>query len=545
MKLLLLKILLQRRARDEGFTLPMVIALGLVMLLLGTVQIVKSNEENIGAINTNSSSDALAIAEIGVARYRELLNQNRILTVYNHGEWHDNVNIIGETCHDMTAAPKASDGSNIWAGTATKPNDDADSATDKSTADDDNWWDIKEDLNGDGDTDDDGETIGKYRLVSYEYDRDGDIGADDTTPNDENGVFSVLSDANKDDDTGTLASGVVAGSITDENDTDDDGESDARGILTVQGQSPDGSEAQVRVEIPLRINDLNNLKPALWIGKGSLTETEMGGKGKFKLTNNDNIVLSNSGGGCPATEKIDGNNVLNDGRAIPPIIDNPSGVPPVTTTTPEIPAIPAIDSNKKNDDFTINRSDVGTGVKDNLLLPQPNATPDKKGDDGRFLYVVKNDLVLNNYNLETDGAAKVTIYVDDKPINITSSSGNTLKIGPQTRKSTASSHYLEIYVAGNKTITIDPNDGKVDIQAFIHAPNSTLEISGSGEVEIKGAVWVKEINNSGGADIKIAADKTTTTTKSEPSYKFYTTTSKRSPRPLTGNPTNWVREEVQ
>ena len=539
MKLFILKILLQRRVRDEGFTLPMVIALGLVMLLLGTVNIVKSNEENLTAINTNSSSDALAIAEIGVARYRELLNQNRILTVYNHDQWATNPNIIGQTCHNMTAAPKD------WTGTATKPSDNADDATDKASDDNDNWWNIKEDLNGDGDTSDDGEIIGKYRLVSYEYDRDGqsisedqdkDGTLDDTTPDDENGVFSVLSDADTSDD---KEAGPPPHSITDENDTDDDGESDARGILTVQGQSPDGSEAQVRVEIPLRVNDLNNLKPALWIGKGSIDLAEMGGAGKFELTNDDNIVLSNPGGGCLATAKIDGNNVLNDGRSIPPIIDNPSGVAAVAA----IPAIPAIDSKKKNDNFTINRS--STGTNDDLLLPQPNATKDNKGDDGRFLYVVKNDLILDNKNLQTDGAAKVTLYVDNKDIKITGSSSKTLEIGPETRGSSASSHYLEIYVAGDKTITIDPKGGTVDIQAFIHAPNSKLEISGSGTVIIEGAVWVKEINNSGGATIEIEADETTTTTKSEPSYKFYTTTGKRTPRPLTGNPTNWVREEVK
>jgi hypothetical protein len=78
MKLLLLKSLLQRRARDEGFTLPMVIALGLVMLLLGAISITTANEENITAITQNSKSDALAIAEIGVARYRETLDLSLI-----------------------------------------------------------------------------------------------------------------------------------------------------------------------------------------------------------------------------------------------------------------------------------------------------------------------------------------------------------------------------------------------------------------------------------------------------------------------------------
>lgn len=87
MKLLLLKVLLQRRARDEGYVLPMVIAIGLVMVLLGAVNLTGASEETLSAISQNSRSDALAIAEIGVARYRELLDNNRILTVYNHDQW--------------------------------------------------------------------------------------------------------------------------------------------------------------------------------------------------------------------------------------------------------------------------------------------------------------------------------------------------------------------------------------------------------------------------------------------------------------------------
>ncbi|MGL6340584.1 MAG: hypothetical protein ACRC80_15775, partial [Waterburya sp.] len=96
MKLLLFKVLLHRRARDEGFTLPMVIALGLVMLLLGVLNIATANDENITAIAQNSRSDALAIAEVGVARYRELLDRNRVLTVYDSSEWET----ITQVCDD-------------------------------------------------------------------------------------------------------------------------------------------------------------------------------------------------------------------------------------------------------------------------------------------------------------------------------------------------------------------------------------------------------------------------------------------------------------
>ncbi|NJO97012.1 MAG: hypothetical protein HC764_14150 [Pleurocapsa sp. CRU_1_2] len=310
MKLLLLKTLLQRRARDEGFTLPMVIALGLVMLLLGTINIVKSSEENITAISQNSSSDALAIAEVGVTKYRELLNQNRILTIYNHDQWDTNADVTAQTCDDMTTAPiDPSTGDPIWTGTATKPNDNAYNAVD----DDDNWWEINEDLDGDGTPD-----VGEYRLVSYEYDRNRLTGTDDTNSTDENGIFSLFSDADIEDDDSSKPNYQ---SITDENDTDDDGQSDAFGILTVQGRSPDGGIAQIEAKIPLRVNDLENFAPVLWVGSGAIATP-----GTLNISNaDDNIVLKSSGTGCSKPAAIAGNsNVISDPRYLPDIIPLPA-----------------------------------------------------------------------------------------------------------------------------------------------------------------------------------------------------------------------------
>ena len=567
MKLLLLKILLQRRARDEGFTLPMVIALGLVMLLLGTINIVKSSEENIAAINQNSSSDALAVAEVGVTKYRELLNQNRILTIYNHNQWDDADtdaagdvfdNVSAQACSDMTTAPKAINPSTgilepIWTGTATKPNDTAADADDADNDDNDNWWEIREDLNSDGDTTDDDDLVGKYRLVSYEYDIDGSTGdadnddvLDDT---DDNGVFSIFNDADLEDDDSTKSNYQ---SITDENDTDDDGQSDARGILTVQGKSTDGSVAQIEVEIPLRINDLENFAPVLWVGSGAIATP-----GTLNIPNaDDNIVLKKSAvsTGCATPAAIAGNsNVIRDPRNLPAIDSAPT------------------DINKKN--IIVTTLDT-TGSR--ILLPKPITPSDNKDDRGRFLYEVPAINVANN-DLVTDGIAKVALYTTGN-ININGTVGNTITIGnsnaanPNTNaacvdpassatppallsfanfncastiSTSVSSQNLEIYVSGNRTININPNGGTVNIEAFIHAPNATLNITGIGTVNINGAVWVNNFNNTGTATVNIRSDKTDTTIAPEASYKFYTTSATMTPRPLTSGPTNWVREEVQ
>lgn len=515
MKLLLLKILLQRRARDEGFTLPMVIALGLVMLLLGTINIVKSNEENITAISQNSSSDALAVAEAGVTKYRELLNQNRILTVYNHDQWASNTTVSGQTCDSMATTPRGwKDG-----GTTAAPND-----TGK-------WWEVKENIDGNPGVD----RIGEYRLVSYEYDNDGII-----NDNNDNGIFDVFSDADPADDPLTLASGVAANSIVDENDTNDDGKSDAVGILTVQGRSPDGSEAQIRVEIPLRINDLNNFAPILWVKSGAISTP-----GNLTVTNTSNnkgnIVLKSSGTGCSTPAAIAGkSNVISDPRNLPAIITDPTGI------------------QLSQQNFSI---DTNNPLE--RLFPRPPAIPsDEKDSQGRFLYRVSTIKVENN-NLETDGTAKATLYATGN-ITINGSVGNTITVGNtnaatrnagdiyanfnngSTTNTSVSSHNLEIYGSSTTTqININPNGGTVNVEAFIHAPNATLNITGGGTVNINGAVWVNNFNNSGGATVNIRSDKTSTTTVAEPAYKFYTTSATMTPRPLTSTPTNWVREEVQ
>ena len=279
MKLLLLKILLQRRSKDEGFTLPMVIALGLVMILLGAVNITSANEENLNAITKNSGSDALAIAEIGVTRYRELLDKNRVLALYDERpptttettdgidtqQWGDRADI----CDSNIAS--------FLPGVANTISISEDGA----------------DLNNNGETDDTF-TRGSYQLVSYDY-------------TNANGAFELTNDA---------ANG------------------DATGRLTVKGSTPDGNEAQIQVDIPIRINtkDMENLAPALWIGNDTVTDDDLG----TLTVSNGNIVLQDR---AVTTEESTADGcgdfaTLRDDTGLP-IISDPRDIPsiqPIVTT---------------------------------------------------------------------------------------------------------------------------------------------------------------------------------------------------------------------
>ncbi len=560
MKLLLLKTLLQRRARDDGYVLPMVIAIGLVMMLLGIVNMTSAKEENLNAIIQNSRSDALGIAEVGIAQYREMLNRNRVLTVYNHDQWTSvaptpnplNIpDVLSQSCDVITNTPGG------WA--FTEPANSVFNAA--------NWRPVtldetilNRDLDDDGFADNNAVIIGGYQLVSYEYDIDGNVGdadnddvIDDT---DDNGVFSVVSDANTDDD---AEPGPPPHSITDENDTDDDGISDAQGILTVKGRTIDGSEAQIQVEIPLRINqqDMNNLAPALWIGNGDTTNLgglvvgdSDGDNITDDLVNNltgvagadgipdVNIVASNpndgTNGGCNDIASVNNNTIITDPRSLPPI----------DAITQTIADAQAATGDRTNNfaalEIAGDLAFLGVLNHDNYNPDADPATFDPNIDcavarDCRYYYTLP--AIIGNRDYRTDGVAKVTLYHDgDLAI---SALGGDISIG-----SDVSSNYLEIYSTGN--IQINTGGNNVTIDALIHTPG-TLTIAGGGTLTINGSVFAGDFNNTIGTlgAVKINPDNTnSSSTASDKSYEFYTTTANRTPRPLTGSPTNWKTEEV-
>ena len=568
MKLLLLKILLQRRAKDEGYVLPMVIAIGLVMALLGAVNLTSAKEESFNAITQNSRSDALGIAEVGVARYREMLDRNRILTVYNRNRWTSNnvngVDVAGQTCEPITAV------GNGWASNEAA-NTPFNAANWRAvTADEDV---VGRDLNNDGDATDNGVNIGWYKIVDYEYDIDGALGGTDNDAavdaTDDDGNFSVVRDIDPThpavpNPSVDITTGDV---INTDNDVDNDGESDARGILTVKGRTLDGSEAQIEVEIPIRINDLTSFAPVLWIGNGAITTP-----GTINVAAPDNVVMANvpaSATGCPTNPPIAGiTNFVNDPRDLPPIIEDPTvggtGLP--GSSMNERPGGITVDSGGETifpepqdivaeatatTPIVLSRGDEF--AEDDLSVSDDYYERVFGDDDRRYLYTTTT-LTIDNTDLLTDGTSKVVLYTTDN-IDIdgpAGGAGNTLIIGNEdakanfvARTSNVSSHNLEIYgTTGTTQIDIDPNGGTINIEALIHAPQATLNISGSGTINVNGALWINDITNTGGATLNINGDTTDTTTGIEPSYKFYASSVNRTPRPLTSSPTNWKTEEV-
>ena len=493
MKLFLVKILLQRRARDEGFTLPIVIALGLVMILLGAVNITSANEENLNAITQNSRSDALAIAEIGVARYRELLDKNRILALYDE------------------RPPTATEVSNSIDTQQWGDRTDVCSSNIASfLLDQENTISITEDgidLNYNGDTDDTFRR-GSYELISYDY-------------SNADGALDLTDDALNSNARGEL---VVKGNATDENGN----------VL---------NSAQIKVDIPIRINirDMGNLAPALWIGDDTVTAAELG---DLTVTNG-NVVLQDTAvttgttaDGCgdfTALENATGTglNIISDPRAIP-------SIQPIINTITAAENASGGDRTNALPSTADNTNAVGNTGATAYGEPPNGQTFNAARDcptirDCRYYY--KSGALTIDNNLTTDGIARATLYINGA-LDIRPSGGN-IRIG-----SSVASNYFEIYVDNNQAITIDTTNGDVTIDGFIHAPGSTLSVTGTGTVTIRGSVWVNDFVNTS-ATVNISPDRSNLSTAvSNMAYEFYTTTPNRTARPITGSPENWRTEEV-
>ena len=509
MKFLLFKILLLHRTRDRGFTLPMVIGIGLIMVLLSSVGLLQSSEEKLIAISKEQSSTSLAMAELGIARYRELLNNNRVLAIYSldHPDWGwTDTDISNQTCDVI------SDASGGWA----------------NNTDTDGWRDITlnendygVDFNDDGDSIDTQAEIGSYRLVNYIYDNDDDSDpANDDTDTDEDGIFDQTSDAANPDE--------------------------PKGILTVQGRdNSDGSIAQIQVDIPIGVNteDLNTLDPGIWIHQSDEAAINFG---TITFTSG-NLVLYRDTAGVTADVRcadftppgtVTGTadtEFIRDPRDLPPLVELPD---------PPSPLVP-------EDKINILESDGGGGfddiagdprydaVSNELILGTLAAGEITNSDDAgtgytgndRYYYFVGSDLnnptaltINDGQSIITDGEAEVIIYIDgdlniDGNVDITNSSG------------AASSRFLEIHVTGDVNIS---GSGTVNIKGLIHAPDGTVNISGSPTINLEGSIWAEDWDGANGNVIVNSSE-----------YEYYSITPERTPRPLTYAPTGWEQQEAE
>lgn len=554
MKFLLLKTLLLRKRRDEGFTLPMVIAIGLVMVLLSAVNLVQSGEENLMAISQEGSSDALAAAELGVSRYRDFLINNRVLAINDSAQWtNPSIPSVVGTTNTLVKVCTDTDEIANWADTTT-------------------WHDI--DVNGN--------TIGSYRLVDYEYDQNPLDGNND----DDNG-FDQFTDANNDFS------------------PTPDEESDARGFLTIQGQDRIGSIAQIRVEIPIGVNtqDLRNLSPALWIQQSTISNADIGNVNinsdateptppfppNTKIfsesiadgdnSDDGNIVLydpatAGSNGCGTSTTNLAGENTISDPRPLPPVMnqenfeDTFSSVLNFRELDGDIsderhssyvsgnPVPNNYPSNYYNPDTK--KIVLGTAYDEtNNPLDNPIGSGSQQalnsgitinGQNENIFYYstdAQNLVIDDGEAIIGDGDSRVIIYVDGD-LDITTGTDGVRLVNSSHQSESFSTtppgiaRYLEIHVDGNVDIS---GNGTLDITGLLRV-DGTVNITGSPTVNVIGSIWANDWDASSGATINIDTDQTTSNGELVSEYNFYSITSERTPAPLTYRPSGWERQEA-
>lgn len=527
----------------------------MVMVLLSAVNLVQSGEENLMAITQEGSSDALAMAELGVSRYRDFLINNRVLAINNLDNW-TNANILSQICNTGIS------GAGGWA--------------DNSNG---GWRDVN--VNGNN--------IGSYRLVQYEYDRDGDSGdnnrdgnLDDTTP--ENNIFSQIADdgdLNNDNNIDQPYNNTInilpfEPAIDNHNDLDDNGTTDAVGLLTVQGQDLIGSIAQIQVQIPLSVNqqELDRLGPALWI-----QQTNINNIGNVDIDSNDNGIPSEPDDGniiLKATPGVDGcndppdladENTFSDPRDLPPLIEasditglNVRHIRGNIDHTGNQYTGTNIDNPANYYNTSNNKIVLGTrfdntngGPNDPTGSPQAlNVVTGINGNQEFYYYTTRgSNLRLDDGQaIIADGTSKVILHVGGNLVINTGTNGVRLVNAQHTSETGNSTppgiaRYLEIHVEGDLIIN---GIGNVDLTGLLRV-GGTIKIRENSTVNVIGSIWTDDWNFNRGT-INIDTDQTTATIGNPPQnitvseYNFYSITPYKTPAPITSRPSGWERQEA-
>lgn len=85
-----LNIALKSRSTEQGFALPTAVGMGLIMILIGTTLIMRSQSDLVSASAQKDTAQSLSVNEVGVTRTLAAFKQNLVLvtTPYN---WATNI----------------------------------------------------------------------------------------------------------------------------------------------------------------------------------------------------------------------------------------------------------------------------------------------------------------------------------------------------------------------------------------------------------------------------------------------------------------------
>lgn len=490
---LILKVILLSRPKEKGFVLPVIIALGLIMTLLGTISIFQSSDEQLTASSQRATAKALAAAEIGVNHYRELIDSNKIIALYpSCVNWNDqgDTDPSNDACDDGTSVLS-------WFNAANTPsvipnvNDSCfPNLTQIATESTRSWQNI---TTGNP-------AAGQYRLINYTYNPGANDGTTYTTQ-----PFGTL---------------TVEGRVNQKN------------TLATEQQA---AVARVEVELPIQPGipaptgtpvllegDFNHFHPALWISGDAEGVTD---SRKLKVTGNILITDTDDCNQANTTDqtKINTDNLQDSDKqsiVLTPI--DPKVSPYGYRTAPG--------SNVNS----LSAADINNGI----TLPRPgdvfehiDSNTNSAVDPGEEVYYhydvdsLSGEINIQNEDIKIIAGRKVILYVD---VNMTFQANNAVDNVDINQDSSNSSYFLEIYGAsGAQEINFKGNstpadNGEINIKAFVHAPNATVKVTEDPNITITGAMWVKDWDGDNNLtnNVVIQPDSSNATRVSEQYYNY-------------------------
>jgi Tfp pilus assembly protein PilX len=437
--------------KKPGFALPLALMIGLVILTIGIGMIGRTQGDQSRVTTQKIKADGLSVAEMAVTQVRQLIDENRLLSMYDSTYWSNSeVQTLLGVAIDARQANSCNNSNSDSSSTSTTESTSI--LSNISSIAGANWTNLPNNRS--------------YRLVNYDYsgDPEGEI-------------------------TG------VKGDIT-------------KAYATLDGRAgADQGLAQSRLEVEIPvisqrdpIFENNNSIPGLWLAEGTTDDltNPVGNDGRYTGGANfkSNVVMSDR---CSYPERQQDQQQAITTFITENRITGGYNARFVTEKFPELPAIPTnLPTDQQNlsltSDMTFPRStDVPINLKQTIGYQDPNNSANNvasQNDVEVYEYIVTNINLSGGRNITITPGKKVIFYVQG---DVSSTSNGSIKHDCSLAETgvTCEPTNFQIF-AYNTSNSNNPQiclKGNSRLDAFIFAPDYLIGKTGTGEYY--GGIWGK------------------------------------------------------
>lgn len=452
---------LQSKGSSKGFTIPLVLGLGLFMLAISITAIKLSSSSEINSKIQEKTQQSLAAAELGLARIQEILDENRTIAVYNDCTVARVNGSCPDTANDLPswANPGAINRESQSGESCLPIEDETNQIQIEAIASNTNWVDATPG----------NPSNGQYRLISYKY-----------TPN--SGVPYEFP-------------GVAVLTVEGRSNQFESNASDPNSEVLNTGTT------RLTVEVPIRKNtrEFTTTVPGLWMDFSFFSD--MGSNNV-----NGSILIADpdcSGGGAyPNSLSPEANITPGSGGTI-------SATPQAMPDTPNLPPLNRLNKiqSKELFDVVIPREDENGVITDvtyegayHYLIPsleQASGSSINISGNQTIIFYVQGPIAFNGSVNQRTGVTSDSLQIYGN--TIADPPGSGYKVGAINAAGTykygcdqvrATNGNLVNNVCPTQTIKLT---GTADLNAFIHAPDAWACVTGGGsDYSVTGALWIKQ-----------------------------------------------------